>query len=152
MNLTPFTESYQVLAKSCTWKLMGKLLKADPSFFLLYFKTHKILFKKAANELKHCRVLPPGKTSKNWISSKEQDKKSAFHMQLWFKQKCCTQCASKLGKLSSGHRTGKAQFSFKSQRKAMPKNVQTTAQLFISHASKLILKLLQAGLQQYVNQ
>ena len=34
----------------------------------------------------------------------------------------------------------------------MPNNVQTTAQLFISHASKLILKLLQAGFQQYVNQ
>ena len=34
----------------------------------------------------------------------------------------------------------------------MPNNVQTTAQLFISLASKLILKLLQAGFQQYVNQ
>ena len=33
----------------------------------------------------------------------------------------------KLGKLSSGHRTGKSQFSFQSQRKAMPKNVLTTA-------------------------
>ena len=30
---------------------------------------------------------------------------------------------SKFGKLSSGHRTGKGQFSFQSQRKAMPKNV-----------------------------
>ena len=30
---------------------------------------------------------------------------------------------------SSGHRTGKGQFSFQSQRKAMPKNAQTTAQL-----------------------
>ena len=30
-------------------------------------------------------------------------------------------------KLSSGHRTGKGQFSFQSQRKAMQKNVQTTA-------------------------
>ena len=29
--------------------------------------------------------------------------------------------------LSSGHRTGKGQFSFQSQRKTMPKNVQTTA-------------------------
>ena len=29
------------------------------------------------------------------------------------------------GKLSSGHRTGKGQFSFQTQRKAMPKNVQT---------------------------
>ena len=32
----------------------------------------------------------------------------------------------KIGKLSSGHRTGKGQFSFQSQRKAMTKNVQTT--------------------------
>ena len=30
------------------------------------------------------------------------------------------------GTLSSGRRTGKGQFSFQSQRKAMPKNVQTT--------------------------
>ena len=37
------------------------------------------------------------------------------------------------GKLSSGHRTGKGQFSFQSLRKAMPKNVQTTAQLHSSH-------------------
>ena len=36
--------------------------------------------------------------------------------------KCCTQYASKFGKLSSGYRTGKGQFSFQSQRKAMPKN------------------------------
>ena len=31
-------------------------------------------------------------------------------------------------KLSSGHRTGTDQFSYESQRRAMPKNVQTTAQ------------------------
>ena len=36
-------------------------------------------------------------------------------------------------KLSSGHSTGKGQFSFQSQRKAMPKNAQTTAQLHSSH-------------------
>ena len=30
-------------------------------------------------------------------------------------------------------RTGKGQFSFQSVRKAMPKNAQTTAQLFSSH-------------------
>ena len=41
--------------------------------------------------------------------------------------------ASKFGKLNSSHRTGKGQFSFQSQRKAMPKNVQTTAQLHSSH-------------------
>ena len=39
----------------------------------------------------------------------------------------------KFGKLSSGHRTGKGQFSFQSQRKAMPKKAQTTAQLHSSH-------------------
>ena len=38
-----------------------------------------------------------------------------------------------IGKLSSGHRTGKDQFSFQSQRKAMPKNAQTTAQLHSFH-------------------
>ena len=36
-------------------------------------------------------------------------------------------------KLNSGHRTGKGQFSFQSQRKAMPKNAQSTAQLHSSH-------------------
>ena len=40
--------------------------------------------------------------------------------------KCCIQYANKFGKLSSGHRTGKSQYSFQSQRKAIPKNVQTT--------------------------
>ena len=37
----------------------------------------------------------------------------------------------KFEKLSSGHRTGKGQFSFQFQR--MPKNAQTTAQLHSSH-------------------
>ena len=41
---------------------------------------------------------------------------------------CCTQNARKSGKLSRGHRTGKGQFSFQSQREAMPKNAQTTTQ------------------------
>ena len=37
------------------------------------------------------------------------------------------------GKLSSGHRSGKDQFPFQSQRRAMPKNVQTTIQLCSFH-------------------
>ena len=74
----------------------------------------------------------------------------SWKMMLW---KCCTQYASIFEKLSSGHRTGKGQFSFQSQRKAMPKNVQTTAQLHSSHMlAKLMLNILQARLQQYVNQ
>ena len=73
----------------------------------------------------------------------------SWKMILW---KCCTWYATKFGKLSSGHRTGKGQFSFQSQRKAMPKNAQTTTQIaLISHTSKVMLKILQARLQQYVN-
>ena len=72
----------------------------------------------------------------------------SWKMMLW---KCCTQYASKFGKLSSGHRTGKGQFSFQSQRKAMPKNGQTTAFALIAHTSKVVLKILQARLQEYVN-
>ena len=69
----------------------------------------------------------------------------SWKMMLW---KCCTQYASKVGKFSSGHRTGKGQFSFQFQRKAMPNNAQIA---LISHASKVMLKILQARLQQYVN-
>ena len=51
-------------------------------------------------------------------------------MMLW---KCCTHYTSKSGKLSSCHRTGKCQFSFQSQRKAIPRNVQITVQLHSFH-------------------
>ena len=61
--------------------------------------------------------------------------------------KCFTQYANKFGKLSSGHRTGKGQFSFQSQRRAKPKNVQTTIQLH-SFQMQAILRILQARLQQ----
>ena len=67
-------------------------------------------------------------------------------MMLW---KCCTQYASKFGKLSNGDRTGKGQFSFQFQRKAMWKIIQTT--ILISHASKVMLKILQARFQHYMN-
>ena len=53
---------------------------------------------------------------------------------LW---KCYTQYMSKFGKLSSGQRTGKGQFSFQSLRKAMPKNAQTTSQLHSSQFSSV---------------
>ena len=46
--------------------------------------------------------------------------------------KCCSQYANKFGKLSSGHKTGKGEVSFQSQR-AMPRNVQTTMQLCSFH-------------------
>ena len=67
--------------------------------------------------------------------------------------KCCTQYANKFGKLNSGHRTEKGQYSFQPQSKAMPKkecsNYHTIA--LISHASKVMLKIFHVRLQQYVN-
>ena len=65
--------------------------------------------------------------------------------------KCCTQYVSKLGKLSSSHRTGKVSFH-SNHKKGNAKecsNYHTIA--LISHASKAKLKILQARLQQYVN-
>ena len=60
--------------------------------------------------------------------------------------KCCTQHDSKFGKLSSGRRTGKSQFSFQCQRRAIPKNVQTTIQLPSFHTlAKLRSKSFKLG-------
>ena len=64
-------------------------------------------------------------------------------MMLW---KCWAQYASKFEKLSSGHRTGKGQFSFQSQR--MFKLLHNCTHL--THI-KLMLKILQARLQKYMN-
>ena len=63
--------------------------------------------------------------------------------------KCNTGYVTKFEKLSSGHRTGKGQFSFQTQRRAMPKNVQV---VLISYVSKAMHKILQDRLQQYMNQ
>ena len=41
--------------------------------------------------------------------------------------------SAKFGKLSSGHRTGRGRFSFQSQRREMPKNVQTATQWHSFH-------------------
>ena len=64
--------------------------------------------------------------------------------------KCCTQYVSKFGKLCSGHRTGKGQFSIPVKGNAKEcSNYRTIA--LISHASKVMLKILQARPQQYMN-
>ena len=115
----------------------------------------------------------------------------SWNMMLW---KCCTQYARKYGKPSSGHRTGKCQFSIQAQRKQcqrMLKLLHNCTHLTrngnplhvlawripgtgepgglpsmgshrvghdwsdlaaaAAHASKVMLKILQARLQQYVN-
>ena len=48
-------------------------------------------------------------------------------------------------------RTGKGQFSFQPQRKAMRRMLKLMTIALISHASKVMLKILQARLQRYVS-
>ena len=72
----------------------------------------------------------------------------SWKMMLW---KCCTQYASNFGKLNSGHRTGRSVFipiPNKGNAKECS-NYRTIA--LISHTSKVMLKILQGRLQQYVN-
>ena len=53
---------------------------------------------------------------------------------------------------SSGHRTGKGQFPFQSQRKGNAKECSNYHKIaLISHTSKIMLKILQARLQQYMS-
>ena len=70
---------------------------------------------------------------KNKIIVISEKQFSKMYLKYLTKKYANTQYASKFGKLSSGHRTGKGQFSFQSQRKAMPRNPQTTTQLHSSH-------------------
>ena len=66
--------------------------------------------------------------------------------------KCCTQYASKFGKLSSGHRTGKRSVFIPIPKKGNSKECSNYCTIaLISHASKVMLKILQARLQQYIN-
>ena len=69
-------------------------------------------------------------------------------MMLW---KCFAQYAGKLGKFSSGHRTGKGVFIPipKKRHAKQCSNYHTIA--LITHISKVMLKILQARLQQYMN-
>ena len=65
-------------------------------------------------------------------------------------RKCCIQYASTFRKLSSGHRTGKGQFSLPKKGNAKECSKYFTTSL-ISHTSKVMLKILQARFEQYVN-
>ena len=73
----------------------------------------------------------------------------SWKMMLW---KCCTQYVSKFGKLSSGPRIGKRSVFIPIPKKGNAEecsNYHTV--VFISHASKVVHKILQARLRQYVN-
>ena len=64
---------------------------------------------------------------------------------LW---KCCPQYASKFGKLISGHRTEKVSFH-SNPKERQCSNYHTIT--LISHSSKVMLKIHQPRLQQYMN-
>ena len=61
------------------------------------------------------------------------------------------QHASKFGKLTSGHKTGKGHFSFLFHKGNAKEFSNYHPIALISHASKVMLKILQARLQQYMN-
>ena len=66
--------------------------------------------------------------------------------------KYCTQYACKFGKLSNGHRTGKMLAFIPVPKKGNAKECSNYCAIaHISHASKVMIKILQARLQQYVN-
>ena len=65
--------------------------------------------------------------------------------------KCCTQYASQFGKLSSGHRLEKVSFHPNPNKNNAKECSSYCAIALISHASKVMLKILQARLQQYMN-
>ena len=65
--------------------------------------------------------------------------------------KCCTQYVSKFGKLSSGHKTGKGVFTPIPKKSNAKECSDYHTIAFISHASKVMLNILHARLQQYVN-
>ena len=66
-------------------------------------------------------------------------------------ERCCTQYASKFGKLSSDHRTGKRVFIPISKKGNAKECSNYCTIALISHSSKVMLKILQARLQQYMN-
>ena len=67
--------------------------------------------------------------------------------------KICIHHVSKSRRHSSGYRTGKGQSASQFPRRVVPKNVLThQTVVLISHASKVMLKILHARLQYHANQ
>ena len=65
--------------------------------------------------------------------------------------RCCIQYISKFGKLSCGPRTGRSVFIPIPQKGNAKECSSYHTIALVSHASKVMLKILQARLQQYVN-
>ena len=65
--------------------------------------------------------------------------------------KCYTHYTSKFGKLSNGHRTGKVSFHSNPKERHCQKCSNCCAIVLTSHDNKVMLKILQARLQEYIH-
>ena len=102
---------------------------------LVFFRLLWVLSARLLSNILNWKIIDLRPFSLFTMFSAKFPSKHCFH---YSEVKCyifsfINQYASKFGKLSSGHRTGKSQLSFKSKRRAMPKSVQTTTQLHSSH-------------------
>ena len=91
----------------------------------------------------------------NWTKLVEVMEFQLSYVKSWkmMQWKCCTQYASKFGKLSSGYRAGKRSVFIPIPKKGNVKECSNYCNIaLISHASKVMLNILQARLQQYVKQ
>ena len=61
---------------------------------------------------------------------------------------CSFLLEKKIGKLNSGHKTWKHQFSFQSQRRAMPKNVQSESESEVPQSCLTLWDPIDSSLQQ----
>ena len=107
-----------------------KLYKND----LNYLENHSDVFTHLEPNIQECEVKQTLKS----IPTKTASGGNGIPVELFQllkdgAAKCCIQYSSTFGKLSNVHRTGKVQFPFQYQRRTMPKNAQTTAQLQSSH-------------------
>ena len=77
---------------------------------------------------------------------------SSFKSQKMMLWKCCTQYVGKFGKLSSGHRIGTGSVFSPMPKKGNAKECSNYCTIaLISHASKVMLNILQARLQESMN-
>ena len=73
-------------------------------------------------DILECKVKwPLGNITTNKFSGGDEITAELFQILKYDVLMCYTQYVSNIGKLSSGHRSGKGKFSFQSKRKAMPK-------------------------------
>ena len=94
-----------------------------------------------------------GNITKNKASGGDGIPAEVFQILRVMLLKCCTQYANKFGKLSNCHRTGKKSVFIPVSKKGNAKECSNYHTIvLISHASKIMLKILQARLQQYMSQ